>query len=107
MTVVDRKDKVATIRPAGEVVAASAQELRSCMQDVVADGARELIVDLSDVQMVDSIGIGLLISTHNSLCKLGGRLAVTHASRDLMDLFRMMRIHQHFSISGDTRADGI
>jgi anti-anti-sigma factor len=104
---VDRKDNVATIRPAGEVVAASAQELRSCLQDVVKEGARELVVDLSNVRMVDSIGIGLLISTHNSLTKLGGRLAVTHASRDLMDLFRVMRIHQHFSVAGDSAAEGI
>ena len=37
-------------------------------------------IDFSDVQMVDSTGLGLLISAHNSMRKVGGRLAVIHAS---------------------------
>jgi anti-anti-sigma regulatory factor len=50
--------------------------------------------------MVDSAGIGLLISAHNSLKKAGGELTVIQVSKDILDLFRTMRIHQHFSVSG-------
>jgi anti-anti-sigma factor len=89
------------VRPAGDVVAASVPALRVTMRDIVGKGAREVVVDLANVEMVDSTGIGLLISAHNSLHKLGGRLAVIHASHEIMDLFRTMRIHQHFSVSGD------
>lgn len=106
MITVDRKDNVATIRPGGEeVVAATVPELRARMQDAVTKGAQELVLDLSNVQIVDSSGIGLLISAHNSLHKVGGKLSVIHASKDIMDLFRMMRIHQHFSVSGDSARD--
>jgi len=99
-TVIEESSRV-SIRPDGDVVAASVPALRSTMRDAVAKGARELIVDLANVQMVDSMGIGLLISAHNSLHKQGGRLQVIHASREILDLFRTMRIHQHFSVSGD------
>ena len=99
-TVIEESSRV-SIRPDGDVVAASVPALRSAMRDAVAKGARELIVDLANVQMVDSMGIGLLISAHNSLHKQGGRLQVIHASREILDLFRTMRIHQHFSVSGD------
>ena len=58
-------------------------------------------MDLSDVLMVDSCGIGLLIAAHNSLKKVGGRLAVIHASVDTLELFQTMRMHQHFSVSGN------
>jgi anti-anti-sigma factor len=51
--------------------------------------------------MVDSSGIGLLISAHNSLKKVGGQLAVIHASADVLELFQTMRMHQHFSVSGN------
>jgi anti-anti-sigma factor len=68
---------------------------------MVGAGAREMTVDLSDVRMMDSRGIGLLISAHNSLRKVGGTLAVVHASKDILDLLHTMRIHQHFSVSGD------
>jgi anti-anti-sigma regulatory factor len=43
----------------------------------------------------------LLISAHNSLKKVGGQLAVIHASTDILELFQTMRMHQHFSVSGN------
>jgi anti-anti-sigma factor len=101
MILLTRENDKAVVRPTGEdIVAASVPELRSKMRVAVEEGARELVVDLVNVQMVDSMGIGLLIAAHNSLKKLGGKLAVVHASRDILDLFHMMRIHQHFSVSG-------
>ncbi len=99
-TVIQEDNRV-VVRPAGDVVAASVPALRLTMRGIVSDGARELVVDLANVEMVDSTGIGLLISAHNSLHKLGGRLAVIHASHEILDLFRTMRIHQYLSVSGD------
>jgi anti-sigma B factor antagonist len=102
MIVVTREDNKAVLRPAGnEIVAASIPELRSKMRGMVAEGVRELVVDMTDVHMVDSSGIGLLISAYNSLSRVGGRLAVIHASAEILELFQTMRIHQHFSVSGD------
>jgi anti-anti-sigma factor len=102
MIVVTREDNKAVVQPAGEgIVAASIHELRSKMRGVVESGVRELVVDLTGVQMVDSSGIGLLISAHNSLRKVGGSLAVIHASAEILELFQTMRMHQHFSVSGN------
>jgi anti-anti-sigma regulatory factor len=47
------------------------------------------------------MGVGLLISVHNTLKKAGRQLSVIHVSKDIFDLFRTLRMHQHFSISGD------
>jgi anti-anti-sigma factor len=102
MIVVTREDNKAIIRPAADsIVAASVSGLRSQVRGIIAEGVRELVVDLSDVRMVDSSGIGLLISAHNSLRKLDGRLSVIHASAEILELFRTMRMHQHFSVSGN------
>lgn len=106
MIVFTREDNRAIIQPAGEdVVAASVPELRTTMRTALDQGVRDLVMDLSHVHMVDSSGIGLLISAHNSLTQLGGKLSVVHASRDILDLFHMMRIHQHFSVSGESAED--
>jgi anti-sigma B factor antagonist len=102
MVVVTREDNKAVLRPAGDrIVAASIPELRSKMRGIVEEGVRELVVDLIDIHMVDSSGIGLLISAYNSLRKVGGHLAVIHASAELLELFQSMRMHQHFSVSGN------
>ena len=100
-TIAEREENRAVIHPAGDVVAASVGELRQVMQGMFGEGVREIVVDFSNVRMLDSRGIGLLISAHNSLSKEGGTFAVTHASKEVFDLLRTMRIHQHFSISSD------
>jgi len=102
MNVITREDDRAVVQPSGDtIVAANIPELRLKMRDIVADGVRDLVIDLAGVQMVDSSGIGLLISAYNSLRKVGGRLALIHASDDLLALFRAMRMHQHFSVTGN------
>jgi anti-anti-sigma factor len=62
---------------------------------------RDVVLDLRNTAMVDSSGLGLVIGTYNSLEKVGGRLTVIHASRDVLQLFQTMRMHQRFAISGD------
>jgi anti-anti-sigma factor len=98
-TVITWKDQEAFVIPAGNVVASLVPELRSALRGALANGVREMTIDFAGVEMVDSTGLGLLISAHNSISKAGGKLAVIHASREIMDLFRSMRVHQHFSVS--------
>jgi anti-anti-sigma factor len=101
MIQVTREENKAVIRPVGDsIVAASIPELRSKMREMVEEGVRDMVIDLTDVQIVDSSGIGLLIAAYNSLRKVGGRLAVINASADILELFQTMRMHQHFSVSG-------
>jgi anti-anti-sigma factor len=102
MIVVTREDNKTVVRPSGDnIVAATLPELRSKLRGIVNQGVRDLVVNLAGVNMVDSSGIGLLISAYNSLRKVGGQLALIHVSADLLELFRSMRMHQHFSISGN------
>jgi anti-sigma B factor antagonist len=102
MIEITREENKALVRPGSDdIVAASVPELRTKMRAIVEAGVREMVVDLAGVHMVDSSGIGLLISAYNSLRKVGGRLVVIHASKDIMELFQTMRMHQHFSISGN------
>jgi anti-anti-sigma factor len=98
-TVVTWKDREAIVHPAGNVVAALVPELRSALRGALANGVREMTIDFANVEMVDSTGLGLLISAHNSVSKAGGRLMVIHASKEILELFQSMRIHQHFSVS--------
>ena len=95
----EKEVDIATIDPEGDLVAAKLPILRSRMRALVNLGVLHLTLDLGGTKMVDSAGIGLLIAAHNSLKKVGGELTVIHASKDILDLFRTMRINQHFSVS--------
>lgn len=97
-----RENDRAVIQPVGDVVGALLPELRSALRTMIHEGARDVVLDLRNTTMIDSSGLGLLAGTHNSLNKVGGRLTVIHASRDVLQLFQTMRMHQHFAISGDS-----
>jgi len=93
-----------TFRPDGDVVASQIPALRAELFTLLEQGVKYLIVDLQRVTMVDSSGLGLLIALHNALKERGGALTVTHASADLCQLFRIMRLDRHFTILGEEGA---
>lgn len=100
-TQIVREGTRSTVQPPGDIVMASVPELRATLREEVAAGAREVTLDFGGVHMVDSTGIGLLVAAHNSLLKVGGKLEVIRASQEILELFRTMRIHQHFNVSGE------
>jgi anti-anti-sigma factor len=99
-TLTNRENEKATVRFGGDVVAASLDEYRGLMRNLIGDGVRDMVLDFENVRMLDSRGIGLLISAHNSLKAAGGKISLTHASEEIVHLLQTMRVHQHFSVSG-------
>ena len=86
------------VKPGKDVVASMANEFRDKLQEQIKKSPKELIIDLQGVEMVDSVGIGVLIATHNSLHKVGGELRVTNVARDIFGLFTTMRLDRHFTV---------
>lgn len=97
----DKGDGAAMVlRPGRDIVASTVEELRGQWKAVLTPGTASLTVDLSGVGMVDSVGLGLLIATHNSLDKAGGRLRLTRVGPDILGLLRTMRLDKHFILEG-------
>lgn len=75
------------------------QALRDMFKERLLAGARIMELDLVRVGSVDSVGIGLLVATHNSLEKVGGSLCLSNVGQDIYQLLTLMRLDKHFSIS--------
>jgi anti-sigma B factor antagonist len=93
-----RKEKHNVVVPGRDIIASTAQELRRSLWSLVEEGIQWIVVDLTGVRMIDSIGLGVLIAAHNALKRKGGRLCVVNASRDLFSLFSARRLDQHFEV---------
>jgi serine/threonine-protein kinase RsbW len=98
MSEVRIEDGRTVICPTGDIVASVAEALRARLREIMAEHPGPLAMDLSRVELIDSVGIGLLIAIHNSLAKTGHRLALEHVNPDLAGLLRTMRLDKHFSI---------
>jgi len=86
------------VTPDGNIVASIVNEFRSELKSIV-DDEKEIVVDLAGVEMIDSMGLGALIATHNSMQKYDKRLELVNVSKDLLSLMKTMRLDQHFNIN--------
>lgn len=85
-------------RPGKDIVASRAEEFRKRLLKLLDSGVEVLTIDLRNVKMIDSMGLGVVIAAHNSLKKAGGKLLVTNVSEDIYRLFKTMRLDQHFEV---------
>jgi anti-anti-sigma factor len=88
----------ATYVPGRDVVASAVDAVKAEIKQALEGSAGVFTIDLGGVEMVDSRGLGLLIATANSLNGSQRRLRIIHASADIAELMRMMRLDRHMEI---------
>lgn len=62
---------------------------------------RFLVLDLSDVTFVNSMGLGMFIDFRNRAAKAGGTAALVGMNQQLTDLFKMVKIEKLYTIAKD------
>ncbi len=72
--------------------------LRETLRGRIAQGAPGIRLDCSQLESIDSMGIGLLVATHNSLSKLGCALSLGGVRYEVYQLLTLMRLDKYFSI---------
>ena len=98
MDSIDQSSEAVVIKPTHDIVASSVQTLKAELLPLTQQGAKHLILDLQEVGMIDSTGLSVIISTHNTLQKQGGSLEVINVSPDILKLFHIMRLDTHFVV---------
>lgn len=98
MTDVIREGSVITVKPGQDIVSTMVAGFKEEVMTLLGENPTELCVDMTGVEMMDSIGIGVLIAIHNSMKKSGGIMRVLHASDNISKLFKSMRLDQHFNM---------
>jgi anti-sigma B factor antagonist len=102
-------DQRAVVTASGELDLSTAPELRQFLRQTVADGARELIVDLSDVGFLDSTTLGVLIGARNRMLETGGTISIICPNRSVLRIFQLAGLDQVFTIHqslADATRDG-
>ncbi|NCD25128.1 MAG: anti-sigma factor antagonist [Deltaproteobacteria bacterium] len=99
MSEIQQEGNAIIVRPGQDIVSTMVPGFKQELADVLAREPREIRLDMAGVEMMDSIGIGLLIAIHNSMRKNGGKLVVLNSTDNISKLFRSMRLDQHFQMS--------
>jgi anti-sigma B factor antagonist len=87
-----------------QLVMANAQETRAAIRDLIADGRTRLVLDLREVEFVDSSGLSVLVSTLKQVQPLNGEVVLLSPSDGVRSLIELTRLHQIFAIFEDCDA---
>ena len=83
---------------AGEVDLYTAPEFKGQLLDVIAKGAREVVVDFSNTTFIDSTTLGVLVGGVKRLRPNGGRLSLVCSDRNITKIFEITGLNKVFDI---------
>jgi anti-sigma B factor antagonist len=93
VTILDLKGKI-TIG-VGDVA------LRDAVQDAVAGGARNILINLKEVSTIDSSGVGELVSTYTTVTNRGGKLKLENLPAKVSDILQITQLITVFEVFDD------
>jgi len=92
---------VVVIAVAGKVMlGAESQGIETLTRDLLAQGHRKLVFDMSRITQIDSTGIGRFISALNYVMRAGGKMHMAAAEGAVREGFRVTRLDTVFRFFG-------
>ena len=80
--------------------------LREILGELVTRGRKKVLLNMQEVDFVDSSGIGEMVRGHVQLAKIGGQLKLVNLSKHVNMLLQVTRLNKVFEIF-DNELDGI
>jgi anti-sigma B factor antagonist len=78
--------------------------LRELLRDIAQKGQKRVLLNLAEVNYIDSSGIGELVSAYTSIKKQGGELKLLNLTRKVHDLLQITRLYTVFDVHTDEQA---
>jgi len=93
----DVKDGIAILRCKGNLVSdADTGKIKDKIHSLVEDDVKKVVIDLGDVNFINSSGLGSLISVHTTLQKGGGELRLARVGDKVQNLFVITQLVKVF-----------
>jgi anti-sigma B factor antagonist len=75
--------------------------IRDAVRDVLATGKNQILLNLADVNYIDSSGIGELVSALTAVKNAGGSLKLLQLTKKVHDLLQITKLYTVFDIYDD------
>src|SRR5258708_37842496 len=101
----------ATYRDSGDVAAVDLRGrlvlgdgsalLRTTVRQLLDDNRVKILINLADVNYIDSSGIGELVHAYTSVKTRGGELKLLHLTKKVRDLLQITKLYTVFEVYSD------
>jgi anti-sigma B factor antagonist len=78
--------------------------LRDTVKDLLAKGRKKILLNLGEVNYIDSSGIGELVSAYTTAKNQGGELKLLNLTKKVHDLLQITKLYTVFDVKDDEAA---
>ena len=95
---VTEADNVMILTIIGKVDSFSHPELNSSFDQVMKSGKKNILLNMRDMNYIDSVGIGSIIRFAKWVGKIGGSIKIAEMQSNIRQVFRLLSYDQILSI---------
>jgi len=89
---------ITVVRLTGEIDVTVAPELRNILKSKIDAGNVNIIVDLAEVDFIDSSGLGIFVVAYKSANAKGGNIKFANAKPQVLKVIELTRLDKHFEM---------
>lgn len=78
--------------------------IRNAVRDIVQGGAKKIVLNLADVNYIDSSGVGELVSTYTTVINNGGKLKLLSLTKKIREVLAITKLLTVFEVFEDEKA---
>jgi anti-sigma B factor antagonist len=87
----------------GRLTVGESSSIREKVNEVLAKGLNKIILDLSEVDYIDSTGLGSMVICYTTIKKAGGQLKLVNLNKRNIELLLLTKLHTIFEVFSDER----
>jgi anti-sigma B factor antagonist len=76
-------------------------QIRDAIRDLIAKGQKSILLDMGDVNYIDSSGLGELVSAYTSARNQSAALKLLKLTKKVHDLLQLTKLYTVFDIYDD------
>ncbi|MBN2706803.1 MAG: STAS domain-containing protein [Deltaproteobacteria bacterium] len=97
MEISKHEDRI-TVTLEGDLTSETLNDFRDSIQAEINAGGRDFVIDFRNTVVIDSMGIGCLVATYNTLKQEGGSISLRNLPDNLKEVFQIMRLDRLLAI---------
>lgn len=93
------------VRCSGRIISSTSGAFQTKVRALIPE-TKSVVLDLTDINYIDSSGLGALVSVYLSAKRHGCELKLIHLSQRLQELFRLTKLSSVFEGHGENYFEG-
>jgi anti-sigma B factor antagonist len=102
----EKKESETTVRATGRITSSTSAMLENTLRDLVSNNKR-LILDLTNVEYIDSSGLGALVAVYMHATRANCELEIANPKSRIKDLFGRSGLGNVFKGHGENYFEGM